>query len=135
MRALIQSHSQNLFFPFKNPNPLPKPTSKTLTKLPPSRVSSQNHSNLHLDHHNHHHHQQQQHKDLLVETFHYNKILKDLIEEVSIEGSNPVGILERDGDWSKEQLWAVVVLLLEEERVEEAIQVSIFYFFIFILCI
>lgn len=126
MAAVIPSSAQIPFFKClhanKNPNSVPKPTSKTQIKpsgsFAPSTslgITAQNQSNLH--------HEQKQHKDLLVESFHFNNSLKNLIKEISREGSDPVGILERDGDWTKDQLWPVVVLLLEDERVDEALQV------------
>lgn len=127
MKAVTQVPSQNPFLnrhlPSKSPRKA-KPISKTLTK--PSSISNlRTATQDNINYHPYNQHQQQQHKDLLVETFHYNTRLKDLIEEVSVEGSNPIEVLERDGDWTKDQLWAVVVLLLEDERVQEAIKVTI----------
>lgn len=130
MGLVLQSRSQTPFVrrlrPNKNPKPTPKPTPKTLTKplsVAPLSIATRDQSNLHQNHQRHQQQQQQKHKDLLVETFHYNNRLKDLIEEISRDGSDPAEILERDGDWTKDQLWAVVVLLLEDERVTEALQV------------
>ncbi|XP_072993234.1 pentatricopeptide repeat-containing protein At4g14190, chloroplastic [Typha latifolia] len=67
--------------------------------------------------------QQQQRKTLLAETFHRNSSLRALVRELSREGSNPLRLLQRDGDWTTDQLWAAVSVLVDAGRANEAIQV------------
>ncbi|XP_028759560.1 pentatricopeptide repeat-containing protein At4g14190, chloroplastic [Neltuma alba] len=64
-----------------------------------------------------------QHKTLLVETYHEHRILKSLLRKLQQQDSSPLRILEEDGDWSKDQFWAVVRFLKHASRSKEILQV------------
>ncbi|KAG6510504.1 pentatricopeptide repeat-containing protein At4g14190, chloroplastic-like [Zingiber officinale] len=67
---------------------------------------------------------EQRHRTLLVDTFHRNNGLRSLIHEASINsGSSALQLLEKDGDWTEDNLWAMVSFLVETGRAEEALQV------------
>ncbi|XP_043720489.1 pentatricopeptide repeat-containing protein At4g14190, chloroplastic [Telopea speciosissima] len=68
-------------------------------------------------------HSTEKHTTLLVETFHENRILKTLFGKLSRMNSNPLQILQDDGDWSKDHFWAVMRFLKETSRSKEALQV------------
>ncbi|KAJ0968277.1 hypothetical protein J5N97_025194 [Dioscorea zingiberensis] len=67
--------------------------------------------------------QQQRHRALLVEVYHQTNSLKTLLAELSKKNSCPVRLLEKDGDWARDQLWAAVRFLIREGRSAEALQV------------
>ncbi|XP_062109269.1 pentatricopeptide repeat-containing protein At4g14190, chloroplastic [Humulus lupulus] len=64
-----------------------------------------------------------QHTTLLVDTFHEHRILKNLIKKLSRTGSCPLQLLRQDGDWTKENFWAVVTSLRHQSRSMEILQV------------
>ncbi|KAJ8470798.1 hypothetical protein OPV22_025141 [Ensete ventricosum] len=64
------------------------------------------------------------HRTLLVDSFHRNNGLRALLLEVSdSKGSGPLRVLTRDGDWPDDHFWAVVALLVETGRADEALKV------------
>ncbi|XP_010278447.1 PREDICTED: pentatricopeptide repeat-containing protein At4g14190, chloroplastic [Nelumbo nucifera] len=63
------------------------------------------------------------HTTLLVETFHENQKLKDLLGKVRRNDSNLLQILKNEGDWTTDQFWAVVRFLKETSRFREVLQV------------
>ncbi|XP_039135255.1 pentatricopeptide repeat-containing protein At4g14190, chloroplastic [Dioscorea cayenensis subsp. rotundata] len=67
--------------------------------------------------------QQRQHQSLLVEAYHHTNSLKTLLAELSMKNSCPIRLLERDGDWLRDQLWVAVRFLIEEERPVDALKV------------
>ncbi|RWW31010.1 hypothetical protein GW17_00004392 [Ensete ventricosum] len=63
------------------------------------------------------------HRTLLVDSFHRNNGLRALLLEVSdSKGSGPLRVLTRDGDWPDDHFWAVVALLVETGRADEALK-------------
>ncbi|KAJ4955225.1 hypothetical protein NE237_012008 [Protea cynaroides] len=68
-------------------------------------------------------HNKTKHTTLLVETFHENQWLKTLLGKLSRKNSNPLQILQDDGDWSKDHFWAVMKFLKETSRSKDALQV------------
>ncbi|KAK7311437.1 hypothetical protein RJT34_09575 [Clitoria ternatea] len=63
------------------------------------------------------------HTTLLVETYHLHHSLRTLLAKLDKEGSCPLHILSQDGDWSKDQFWAVVRFLKNASRFTEIVQV------------
>lgn len=64
------------------------------------------------------------HRTLLVDSFHRNNGLRALLGEVSgSKGSGPLRLLTRDGDWPDDHFWAVVALLVETGRADDALKV------------
>ncbi|KAF8393960.1 hypothetical protein HHK36_020162 [Tetracentron sinense] len=63
------------------------------------------------------------HTTLLLETFHKNQTVKALIEKLHEKDSNPLQILKDEGDWSKDQFWAVIRFLQQTSRSKEVLQV------------
>lgn len=79
---------------------------------------------------------ERRHRALLVDSFHRNNGLRSLIHDASRNsGSSALRLLEKDGDWTEDNLWAMVSFLVETGRAEEALQVRIcFLLFLFIYC-
>ena len=73
--------------------------------------------------------QQRQHQSLLVEAYHHTNSLKTLLAELSMKNSCPIRLLERDGDWLRDQLWVAVRFLIEEGRSVDALKVGKRYLF------
>ncbi|KAF3456699.1 hypothetical protein FNV43_RR01353 [Rhamnella rubrinervis] len=104
----------------QSPAPIPKPSSKPklfslclpslqpFSPLPPNAVPQHNST---------------RHTTLLVETFHEHRRLKSLLGKLSKKDSCPLRLLSEDGDWSKEQFWAVVEFLKHASRFNEILQV------------
>ncbi|XWS09249.1 hypothetical protein CRYUN_Cryun40dG0069800 [Craigia yunnanensis] len=63
------------------------------------------------------------HTTLLVETYHHHRSLKALLERLEKEDSCPLQILRDDGDWTKENFWAVIRFLRHASRSNEILQV------------
>ncbi|KAL5542711.1 hypothetical protein UlMin_010421 [Ulmus minor] len=64
-----------------------------------------------------------EHTTLLVETFHEHRKLKSLVKRLCKKDSCPLQLLREDGDWSREELWAVVRFLNHASRAKEILQV------------
>ncbi|KAM1142689.1 hypothetical protein ACFX2B_031296 [Malus domestica] len=62
------------------------------------------------------------HTTLLVETFHEHQRLKDLLVKVTTEDCCPLQLLADDGDWTKDQFWAVITFLNNASRSKEILQ-------------
>ncbi|OVA12985.1 Pentatricopeptide repeat [Macleaya cordata] len=77
----------------------------------------------------HYHHHETPQKDstkpktLLVETLHETRRLRELVNKLNKEDSNPLEILRDEGDWSKDQFWTVTRFLKETSRSKEVLQV------------
>ncbi|KAJ8648830.1 hypothetical protein MRB53_001853 [Persea americana] len=67
------------------------------------------------------------HTTQLVETFHQNQKLRTLLQKIQRKGSDPLQLLREEGDWTKEQFWAVMRLLKETSRMQQALQVFDFW--------
>lgn len=63
------------------------------------------------------------HTSLLVESFHEHKTLKALLRRLNKEGSCPLQMLQRDGDWSKDHFWAVIRFLKQSSTPTLILQV------------
>ncbi|KAL4186437.1 hypothetical protein AMTRI_Chr09g33870 [Amborella trichopoda] len=66
--------------------------------------------------------QDSKHRALLVQNFFQTQQLLDLIEKIK-GGIDPLKLLRDEGDWNKDQFWAVMKLLKETSRMKEAMQV------------
>ncbi|KAF8014157.1 hypothetical protein BT93_H0103 [Corymbia citriodora subsp. variegata] len=64
-----------------------------------------------------------QHRALLVEAFHEHQRLNSLLQRLGEEGSCPLRMLEDDGDWTRDQFWAVVKSLRHASRSHEILKV------------
>ncbi|KAG9446019.1 hypothetical protein H6P81_012147 [Aristolochia fimbriata] len=63
------------------------------------------------------------HTTLLVDSFHQNQSLRDLLAKLRRKGSDPLQLLKDEGDWNKQHFWAVMKYLKETFRMKEALQV------------
>lgn len=63
------------------------------------------------------------HRTLLVEAYHVHRSLRILLEKLQKQDSNPLNILNEDGDWSNDHFWAVVNFLQNASRFAEILQV------------
>ncbi|XVF37893.1 hypothetical protein REPUB_Repub20aG0050300 [Reevesia pubescens] len=63
------------------------------------------------------------HTTLLVETYHHHRRLKALLERLEKEDSCTLQILGDDGDWTKDNFWAVIRFLRHASRCNEILQV------------
>ncbi|KAF4357074.1 pentatricopeptide repeat-containing protein At4g14190, chloroplastic-like [Cannabis sativa] len=63
-----------------------------------------------------------QHTTLLVDTFHEHRILKNLFNKLDKTDSCPLQLLKQDGDWTKQNFWAVVTFLRHHSRSLEILQ-------------
>ncbi|OMO55502.1 hypothetical protein COLO4_35959 [Corchorus olitorius] len=63
------------------------------------------------------------HTTLLVETYHQHRQLRALIEKLEKEDSCPLQMLRDDGDWTKDNFWAVIRFLRRASRFHEILQV------------
>ncbi|KAK2641671.1 hypothetical protein Ddye_023434 [Dipteronia dyeriana] len=68
-------------------------------------------------------HNPSKHTTLLVETYHEHHILRTLIQRLQHEHSCPLRILQHDGDWTKDQFWAVIKFLKNASRSSQILQV------------
>ncbi|XP_018721857.2 pentatricopeptide repeat-containing protein At4g14190, chloroplastic [Eucalyptus grandis] len=64
-----------------------------------------------------------QHRAILVEAFHEHRRLNALLQRLGEEGSCPLRLLEGDGDWTRDQFWAVVKSLRHASRSHEVLKV------------
>ncbi|XP_030533883.1 pentatricopeptide repeat-containing protein At4g14190, chloroplastic isoform X2 [Rhodamnia argentea] len=64
-----------------------------------------------------------QHRAVLVEAFHEHRRLNSLLQRLSEKGSCPLRMLEDDGDWTRDQFWAVVKSLRHASRSLEILKV------------
>ncbi|PKA46140.1 Pentatricopeptide repeat-containing protein [Apostasia shenzhenica] len=67
--------------------------------------------------------ERQQQRSFLVDAFHQRRCLKAFLSELSRSGSNPLCILDRDGDWPSDKLWPALTFLANSGRANEALQV------------
>lgn len=98
--------------------------------FPPSSLSSYPHSHVQT----HHLHlslrdNPSKHKTLLAETSHENERLGVLIQKLNNKASSPLQTLSEDGDWSKQQFWAVIRFLKRTSRSGEILQVIFLFLF------
>ncbi|XVE81219.1 hypothetical protein DITRI_Ditri15bG0045300 [Diplodiscus trichospermus] len=63
------------------------------------------------------------HTTLLVETYHHHRRLKALLERLEKRDACPLQILRDDGDWTKDNFWAVIRFLRHASRSSEILQV------------
>lgn len=68
-----------------------------------------------------------QHRDLLLDTFHQNHLLRKLLSDLSDKDSDPLRLLEKYEDWDANQFWLVSTFLVENNRVDEVLQVVPIY--------
>ena len=66
------------------------------------------------------------HTTLLVETYHHHRRLKALLERLE-KDSCPLQILRDDGDWTKDNFWAVIRFLRHASRSNEILQVRFLF--------
>ena len=59
----------------------------------------------------------------LVENFNEHQSLRDLLGRLSNTNSCPLQILSDDGDWTKDQFWAVIRFLTHASRPHQILQV------------
>lgn len=71
-------------------------------------------------------HNPSKHTTLLVETYHEHHTLRALIQRLQHEHSCPLRILQHDGDWTKDQFWAVIKFLKNASRSTQIHQVFFF---------
>ena len=111
---------------------------KPKTLFTPSSLSSHPHSRFQT------HHLQLSHRDnptkhttlLKIESFHENDSLELFIQKLSNKASSPLQLLRDDGDWGKQQFWAVIGFLKRASRSSEILQVIfLLLFFCTFFCI
>lgn len=64
-----------------------------------------------------------QHRAMLVEAFHEHRMLNSLLQRLGEEGACPLRLLEDDGDWTRDQFWAVIKSLRHASRSREILKV------------
>lgn len=96
---------------------------KTLTAKPSTKIKSFPRTLSRCYAQSFHNISSTKHASLLVETSHEYQKLKALLEILMEKDSCPLQLLRDDGDWTKDQFWAVVRFLTHASRSKEIFQV------------
>ncbi|CAH2079256.1 unnamed protein product [Thlaspi arvense] len=64
-----------------------------------------------------------QSSSLLSDSYHHHRFLNSLLRRLELPGSCPLRLFQEDGDWSKDQFWAVIRFLRNSSRPHEILPV------------